>query len=103
MPTTAEPSDLLTTPAPTAWLHERLTYDMDATSMLFQRRGCGIHVVSAEPERAADRNHQSQKYCGSPAACAAAVTATTPGPIPFLRILAVSNREDLRGEPRPLT
>ena len=31
--------------------------NMNAASMLFQRRGCGIHVVSAEPGRAAGRDH----------------------------------------------
>jgi len=30
-------------------------YGVDVAFMLFQRRGCGIHVVSAEPERAPGR------------------------------------------------
>ena len=47
--------------------------------MLFQRRGCGIHVVSAEPERAAGRNHQSRERCGNAGAPRAAP------PAPFRR------------------
>jgi hypothetical protein len=39
----------------------RRSYDMDAAFMSFQQRGCGTHVVSAEPQRAADRDHQSRK------------------------------------------
>jgi hypothetical protein len=37
------------------------------------------------------------------ALCAAGSCGNKPGPIPFLRILAVSDREDLRGEHGPLT
>src|SRR6516165_8265362 len=39
--------------------------------MSFQRRGWGVHVVAAEPERIAGRNHQSQGFCenaGAPGA-----------------------------------
>jgi hypothetical protein len=38
-----------------------------------------------------------------PALCAAGSYGDRPEPIPFLRILAVSDREDVRGEHRPLT
>ena len=40
-------------------------YGMEAAFMLLQRRGRGIHVVSAEPGRAAGRNHQSRECCGN--------------------------------------
>jgi hypothetical protein len=40
---------------------------------------------------------------GSRALCAAGSSADRPEPIPFLHILAVNDREDVRGEYRPLT
>src|SRR5215469_149602 len=42
------------------------------------RRGCRLHVVSAEPERAAERNHQSRQSCGN----ARASGVTPPGGYP---------------------
>jgi hypothetical protein len=40
---------------------------------------------------------------GSRALCAAGSYGDRPEPIPFLHILAVSDREDVHGEHRPLT
>jgi len=43
------------------------------------------------------------KRLAFPALRAAGSYGNKPEPIPFVRILAVSDREDLRGEHRPLT
>ena len=54
------------------------SYGMDAAFMLFQRHGWGIHVVSPEPERAAERNHQSRgsyENAGAPRVSSLALSA----------------------------
>jgi hypothetical protein len=48
---------------------------VDATSMSYQRHERGIHVVSAEPSGAPDRDHQSREWLGNAGASGVAAEA----------------------------
>jgi hypothetical protein len=54
------------------------SYGVDAPAMLLQQHGWDIHAVSAEPDRAANRNHQSREHPGNAAAPGATDMARSP-------------------------